>query len=274
MSELGSEWPDINLVQRTIRGDSAASGHSALLDALLNNRVNIAVVSLEGLPTTLPDGLVLAAVTRRLEPRSTRLARGVRELDQLPAGALVGVPAERDAAFIRAAAAPLEPVVLTGGVDQNLKRLATGELAALVLPASALIELDRRSTIAALLEPEVFPPVVGQGSLGLLVRADDDLSNELAYTLQHRPSFDRVAAERAFQSALDEGAPGGKPLPVGALATVTGDGELTLFGAVVTPEGLVMQATTTGEAAEAADLGRELGQDYLQQLLKSGVEPR
>jgi hydroxymethylbilane synthase len=267
MTELSAEWPDINLVQRTLRADDSGDGHAVVLEALANNRVNLAVVSLDRLPATLPDGVVLAAVTRRLEPRSTLLARGVKELHELPAAALVGVLSERDAAFLRAAVSQLETTLLTGGVDQNLKRLATGELAALVLPASSLIELDRRSVVATLLDPEVFPPVVGQGSLGLLVRADDDLSNELAYTLQHRPSFDRVTAERSFQAALDEGSTA-KPLPVGALATVTGDGELTLFGAVVTKSGTVMQATTGGEAAEAADLGRELGQDFLQQLAK------
>lgn len=270
LSELTAEWPDINLIQRTIQSETAAGSSAALVDALVNNRVNMAVVSLEQLPLELPDGVKLAAVTRRLEPRSTLLARGAKDLAQLPAGALVGVPAQRDAAFVQAAASGLQTTLLSGTIDQQLNRLAAGEIAALVVPASELIELDRRSAIGVLLEPEEFPPVPGQGSLGLLVRADDDLSNELAYTLQHRPSFDRITAERAFQAALEAGSASGAALPVGALATVTGDGELTLFGAVVSPAGSVLQATTIADAAEAADLGRELGQDFLQQLAKLG----
>jgi hydroxymethylbilane synthase len=265
LGELTAEWPDINLIQRTIQSETAAGGAAALVDALVNGRVNLAVVSMDQLPLELPDGVLLAAVTRRLEPRSTLLARGAKDLAQLPSGALVGVPAQRDAAFLQAAFTGLRATLLGGTIDQQLNRLASSEVAALVVPASELIELDRRNAIGALLEPDEFPPVPGQGSLGLLVRADDDLSNELAYTLQHRPSFDRVTAERAFQAALAAGF-AGDALPVGALATVPSDGALTLFGAVVSPAGTVLQATTIADAAEAADLGRELGQDFLQQL--------
>jgi hypothetical protein len=115
-----------------------------------------------------------------------------------------------------------------------------------------------RHRIDALLEPEVFAPAPGQGALGLLVREEDDLAFELAYTLQHRPSFDRIRAERAFAAALPD-------RRVGALATVSEEGEMTLFGAVAT-DGTSLQAQVSGDAGEAEQLGNELAQDVQEQL--------
>ena len=273
VAELTSEWPDINLVQKTV-ASGAGGDTAALLGALERNQLSIAVVSLERLPGKLPEGIALASVTRRLEARSTLIAKGVKELGSLPEGARIGVPSARGAQFLKATAPALEAVQLnTGGLDDNLRRLAEGDVAGLVLPASLLIGLDRRSQIETLLEAELFPPAVGQGSLGLLVREDDDAAMELAYTLQHRPSFDRANAERSFATALEESSAAhlmqqdGVPA-IGALATVTGDGELTLFGAVVAASGNMLQATTGGDASEAADLGRELAADFKAQLEK------
>jgi len=122
--------------------------------------------------------------------------------------------------------------------------------------------------VDVLLEPAAFAPAPGQGALGFLVRADDDLAFEVAYSLQHRPSFDRVRAELSFARAVthgDGGAGGCEACAVGAMATVTDDGELTLFGAVV-KDGTTLQASVSGEAKEAEDLGRELAADMHKQL--------
>src|SRR5690554_2166572 len=181
VAELSSEWPDINLVHKTI--PSGAAGEQgdaqALLGALERNQVSVAVVGLERLPGKLPEGIRLASVTRRLEARSTLLAKGVPDLASLSAGSSVGVPGMRAALFLKAIAPQLEAVILGDGLDENLRRLAEGEVAGLVLPASMLIGLERRNLIGGLLDAELFPPAIGQGSLGLLVREDDDSSMEL-----------------------------------------------------------------------------------------------
>jgi hydroxymethylbilane synthase len=122
--------------------------------------------------------------------------------------------------------------------------------------------LDQRNRIDALVDAEVFPPAPGQGALGLLVREDDDLAFELAYTMQHRPSFDRVRAERAFAAKLAGHL-------VGALASVSDEGDLQLFGAVAA-DGTSLQARTSGDAAEAEQLGAELAQDVEEQLAALG----
>ncbi|MFA5550003.1 MAG: hypothetical protein WDA03_00160 [Trueperaceae bacterium] len=257
LERLTDEWPDLHLTLRTVSGTSGESAEP-LLAALEGGQVGMALVQLESLPYQLPEGLTLVAVTRRGEARSALAARGRAGLAELAAGTQVAVPSQRDAAFLAAAHGGLEATVVADHTEALVGRLARGEFGALVVPALALTTLDHKNAIDAVLEEAEFTPAPGQGALGLLARADDDVAFEAAYSLQHRPSFDRVRAERAFAAALTGHT-------VGALASVTDDGELTLFGAVV-QGGMTLQASTTGEAREAEDLGRELAQDVLAQL--------
>jgi hydroxymethylbilane synthase len=261
VSELAAEWPDVHLVQKTIPVPGGEGEFQPLFSALEKGSVNIVLVGLERLPGSLPEGLTLAAVTKRLEPRSALVSKGARSLADLPKGAVVGVPSERDRTFLGALGQEFRSRILSGIIDRDMGLLASGELDALIVPCSTLISLDRRDRVTELLEPESFVPAVGQGSLALIVRQEDDMSAEIAYTLQHRPSFDRVTAERSFQQSLQRGG-----LAVGALATVAPDGDLTLLGAVATGDGPVLQGTVNGEAGEAEELGHELAQDVLEQL--------
>ena len=257
LAELSEGWPDVNIVQKTLQG-----GADELLAALSSGRVNVALQSLESLPLSLPEGLTLAAVTKRLEPRTALVSREANTLASLKEGASVGVSTPRERAFLLANRKDLETVDVTGDVDKDLALLATGEVDALVIASAHLLHTGRRERIGAFLEPATFTPAVGQGSLGLVVRDDDDLAADLAYTLQHRSSFDRVRAERSFARALHA-----TSYAVGALATVSPEGDLSLFGAVTDMTGdLVIQAEISGEASEADELGRELAQDVSDQL--------
>ncbi len=257
LEQLTEEWPDLHLTLRTVNGTAGAEVEP-LLTALAAGEVGMALVQMELLPSDLPEGLTLVAVPRRGEARSALAARGRTSLAELDAAARVAVPTQRDAAFLAAAGGDLKVDVVADPTEALVARLARGEFGALVVPALALTTLDHRSAIDAMFEENEFTPAPGQGALGLLVREDDDVAADAAYSLQHRPSFDRVRAERAFAAAL-------RGKNVGALATVTDDGELTLFGAVV-QDGTTLQASTSGEAREAEDLGRELAQDVAAQL--------
>lgn len=257
LERLTEEWPDIHLTLRTVNG-TAGTEAAPLLQALARGDIGLALVQLEALPNDLPEGVKLVAVPRRGEARSALAARGRGGLAQLAPDTAVAVTSARDAAFLLAAHGGLRPQVTSEAVDALLGRLASSEFGALIVPALSLTTLDQRHAIDAILDEDLFTPAPGQGAIGLLVREDDDAAFEAAYSLQHRPSFDRVRAERAFAAALD----GRK---VGALASVTDDGELTLFGAVV-QDGTTLQASTSGEAREAEELGRELAQDVLAQL--------
>jgi hydroxymethylbilane synthase len=255
LSDLSAEWPDVQIVLRTI---PSKAGADPLLAALAAGSVGLALSALDALAPALPEGLTLAAVGRRLEPRSALVARGTGSLAALPEGAAVGVRDERDLAFLAAALPHARGAVAHGTVDAELAQLVAGDRDALLLPAALMIALERRDHIDALLDPEAFAPAPGQGAIGIVVRADDDAAAELAYTLQHRPSFDRARAERAFAAGLGD-------RPVGALASIDDEGELTLFGAVAVG-GTTLQATTTGEAKDAAEIGGELAKDVLEQL--------
>jgi hydroxymethylbilane synthase len=223
----------------------------------------LALTALDALAPVLPEGLTLAAVGRRIEPRSALVARGTGSLPALPEGAAVGVRDARDLAFLAAALPHARGAVVEGTVDAELARLVAGERDALLLPAALLIALERRDRIDALLDPEAFAPAPGQGAVGIVVRSDDDAAAELAYTLQHRPSFERARAERAFAAGLGDRA-------VGALATLDDEGDLTLFGAVAAG-GTTLQATTTGDAKDAGEVGAELAKDMLEQLAALGA---
>ena len=256
LSELSAEWPDVQLVLRVI---PARAGADALLDAVASGVVGMAVTTLDGLPPRLPDGLSLAAVGRRLEPRSALVARGRLALTDLANAARVRVHAERDLGFLRAVLPGADASVWDGTVDEALAGLVADEHDALLFPGALLIALDRRDRIDALLAAEAFPPAPGQGAMGLVVRSEDDAAFELAYTLQHRPSFDRVRAERAFAAGLPD-------REVGALSTIDADGDLHLFGAVLTGEDALLQATTSGDAKDAEELGEELAKDVRERL--------
>lgn len=253
---LTDEWPDLHLTLRTQTGTGGQES-GPLLAALARGEVHIAVVQLDAITPVLPEELRLAAVLRRADPRSALAAKGKASFDELPPRARVIVATERDAAFLRAGRNGSDVEVDPAGPDALLAHLGTGA-DAIVTSAAALTTLDLRSVIDTVLDEATFTPAPGQGAVGLIVRADDDLAFETAYSLQHRPSFDRIRAELAFAAAL----PGRQ---VGAAATVTADGELTLLGAVASGSA-ILQASSTGEAREAEALGRELAQDVTEQL--------
>jgi hydroxymethylbilane synthase len=270
LEQLTDEWPDVNFALRTIKNNArkTADGNDPLVQALMNGDIGVAVAQLETLPLALPEEVTLAAVARRLEPRTALVTKGTRALTDLPRGARVGVLTQRDAAYLAGQHLEVEAVEVAGTLEVDLKLLTSGELDGLLVPAATLIALDHRNRLDNVLEPEAFAPAPGQGAVGLLVRADDDLAFEVAYSLQHRPSFDRVRAERSFAHALRQGAETGdacRECVVGALANVTDDGELTLFGAVL-KDRATLQASVSGEAKEADELGRELAQDVRRQL--------
>lgn len=254
LTELSAEWPDVQFNQRTIKSDAA----DTLVQALEREEIGIAVQPLDVLPPTLPEGVALAAVARRLEARSALVTKGAGALAELPSGARIGVISERDRVFLATLRPDLALELLAGPLDEDLARVANEDLHGMITAAAALQVLDQRNRIDALLEADQFAPAPGQGALGMLVREDDDLAFELAYTLQHRPSFDRIRAERAFAAGLDGHV-------VGALATVSNDGELTLFGAIA-DEKTTIQASVAGMASEAEQLGRELAEDVREQL--------
>ena len=224
--------------------------------ALLRGEADLAVHSLKDVPTRLPDGLALAAVTRREDPRDVLLLPAGRggSLADLPAGARVGTSSLRRRAQLRAIRPDLEVVDLRGNLNTRLARLDAGDFDAIILAAAGVRRLGWEDRIACALEPPEWLPAVGQGALAIVCRRDDAPTQSLLAPLHDPSTAACVAAERAFLAALE----GGCQIPIGALGVLEGD-RLVLNGLVADLDGdPVLRDQIAGAAAEAVQLGMRL----------------
>lgn len=227
-------------------------------EALLERRADLAVHSLKDVPTRLPEGLVLAAVSERADPRDVLVARGgvPGSLATLPPGARVGTSSLRRRAQLRAARPDVEVLDIRGNLDTRLAKLDRGEYDAILLAAAGVIRLGWSDRISETLEPEHWLPAVGQGALAIIAREDDaDLRATLA-SLHHFGTAAAVRAERALLRSLE----GGCQIPIAALGTVEGD-TLRLDALVADLEGeTILRGQLDGPAAEAERIGTELAE--------------
>ncbi len=235
-------------------------------EALLARRVDLAVHSLKDLPTTLPDGLALAAVPKREDPRDVLVvrdaARGGRRLAELPAGARVGTSSLRRSAQLLHARPDLDVQPVRGNLDTRLRKLDAGDFAALLLAAAGLRRLGLESRISEYLELEVMCPAIGQGALGIEARAEDRATLEALARLDDRAARLETAAERALLAALG----GGCQVPFGGSARLAPNGRLRLLGVVASPDGRRL-FRASGEGSDPAELGTRVAQ----QLLRDGA---
>ncbi len=187
---------------------------SALRQALLDGDIDVAVHSFKDLPTAAADGIVLAAVPPREDPRDVLVARNGLTLGELPAGARVGTGSPRRAAQLRALGLGLEIVPIRGNVDTRLGKVAAGEVDAVVLALAGLRRLGRADEATEILDPIQVLPAPAQGALAVECRLSDDEARAVLRALDDPDSRAAVAAERALLAALEAGC----SAPVGALA--------------------------------------------------------
>ena len=227
-------------------------------DALRDGRIDVAVHSLKDLPTSLPAGLVLAAVPQRADPAEALVTRetGVTSIAELAAGARLGTSSLRRVAQVRYLRTDLDIVPLRGNVPTRVQKVKEGRdgLDAALLAAAGLERLDLQGQIAARLDPLDVMPAPGQGALGLEVRADDRKARDTLAPLEDPASARQVAAERSLLAALE----GGCQAPVAAYCGKrdTGNGSEVLYGRVTAQDGSV-QITASAEidAREPAAAG-------------------
>lgn len=245
---------------------------AALREALLRGEVDFAVHSLKDLPTAQPEGLVLAAVPRREDPRDVLVARDGLTFEQLPPGARIGTGSPRRMAqlnaYARSHGLDIETVPIRGNVDTRIGFVRSGELDAVVLAAAGLSRLGRTGEVTDFLPVDTVLPAPGQGALAIECAATSaDLAAALA---ELDDPYTRVAvtAERSLLAALEAGC----SAPVGALADLLVDGqavnELRLRGVVGSTDGAsLVQMSITGPVPtshdDAAALGRELAVEML-----------
>ncbi len=221
--------------------------------AVLDGRADIAVHSAKDLPSSTPEGLVLAAVPRRGDPRDALV--GCR-LDELPAGATVATGSVRRKAQLAWMRPDLAFAELRGNIATRLNKAAAFD--AIVMAAAALQRLGLEPDVVDVLEPDVFVPQVAQGAIAVECRADDRAVLETLLAIEHGPSRRAVDAERAFLAELG----GDCNLPAGAHAGDAGGGGLELTGLVASLDGReLIRDTRRGRDPEM--LGRSVARHLL-----------
>lgn len=271
---LASEHPELTIEIEVIRttGDRildvplARIGDRGLFtkeidSALLERRADLAVHSLKDVPTRVPEGLMLAALSRREDPRDVLLLRpGLSGgLAELPEGARIGTSSLRRRAQLQALRPDLRVLDLRGNLNTRLAKLDAGDYEGILLAAAGVLRLGWGERISEWLPTDRWLPAVGQGALAVIAREDDARMRDLLRPLHHAETAAAVTAERAFLNSLE----GGCQVPIAALAAQEGN-EVVLDGLVSDLDGReVLREQLRGPADDAAGIGRALARRLL-----------
>ncbi len=263
---------DVELVEVTTTGDRSDAPLaqlggtgvfvSALREALLDGRIDVAVHSLKDLPTAAADGIAMAAVPEREDPRDVVVARDGLTLGELPVGSRVGTGSPRRTAQLHALGLGLEIAGIRGNVDTRIRKVREGAYDAVVLARAGLARIGRLDEATEVLDPLQMLPAPGQGALAVETRDGDDLTTEVA-VLDDARTRAAVTAERAVLATLE----GGCAAPIGVLAEVVegdhGD-ELWVRAVALSPDGeLTVRMSASGDPADAAGVGDRLASAML-----------
>lgn len=230
-----------------------------LENALLDGRADLAVHSMKDVPMDLPDGLALAVICEREDPRDAFVSNHYMSLDDLPRGATLGTSSLRRKSQIHAYRPDLNIVDLRGNVGTRLGKLDSGLYDAIILAAAGLKRLELGSRIREFLPPQLSLPAVGQGALGLECRSNDQAVLDLIQPLAHQETMLCVSAERAFNHRLQ----GGCQVPIAGFATLDGQ-QLHMEGRVGSVDGqTLLKENISGSVHEATQLGTALADRLL-----------
>jgi len=275
--QLQKSFPDITFEVHTMstQGDKildvalAKIGDKGLFTkelevGMLNQEIDFAVHSLKDLPTHLPEGLTLAAITERENPADALVVHEKhkdKQIDTLPAGAVIGTSSLRRLAQLRHHFPHFAFKDVRGNLITRLAKLDAGEYDALILAAAGLERLGMSDRIHQVIPKEISLHAVGQGALGIECRSDDSELLSLLKAIEHPQTRDRCLAERSFLRSLE----GGCQVPIGVNTEISGE-NLTLTGIVASVDGQkLVQDTVTGKANNAEALGIELAELLRQQ---------
>ena len=224
-------------------------------EALIAGTIDLAVHSLKDLETWLPDGLVIACVLPRDDPRDALLSVKSTNLASLPEGARVGTASLRRQAQLLRYRRDLSIVPVRGNVNTRIRKLEVGEVDALVLALCGLERLGKGDLATEILPREIMLPAVGQGALAIECRESDEALRRLLEPLHDQVSAACVDAERAMLAALD----GSCRTPIAGLAQIADD-RLTIEGLLLNADGSnEIRGRLEGDRRDAVALGNELG---------------
>ncbi len=236
---------------------------AALREALQRGEVDVAVHSLKDLPTYPAEGITLAAVPTREDPRDVVVARDGLTLGELPVGSRVGTGSPRRVAQLHALGLGLEVVGIRGNVDTRIGKVRSGDYDAIILARAGLARIGRLDEVTEVLDPLQMLPAPGQGALAVECRTGDDLVAEVTAALDDPRTRAAVTAERAVLATLE----GGCSAPIGALAEIVEgeeDEELWVRSVALSPDGgLSVRMSAAGDPTDAVGVGTRLAEEML-----------
>lgn len=226
---------------------------------LLDGTVDLAVHSLKDMPTVLPEGLCLTAITARANVGDAFVSNKYNSFSELPQGAVLGTSSLRRKAQLLAVRPDLQIADLRGNVDTRLRKLDEGQMDAIILAAAGLERLGHHDRIKEVIPGHLCLPAVGQGALAIECRSDDQEVRRMLAFLNDLPTKQATDAERAFLGLIE----GGCQVPIGVHAEVEND-EIKINAIIASLDGkTILRDTVVGKAQEAALLGKQLGQKML-----------
>ena len=232
-------------------------------DALLDGRIDLAVHSLKDLPTVLPAGLSLAAVSRREDARDAFLSNQHRSLGVLPKGARVGTSSLRRQSQLLQLRSDLEVANLRGNLDTRIRKLDEKQYDAILLACAGLDRLGYQHRIVERLSVQQLCPAVGQGALGIETRETDDETRNRLQCLHHPPTHSAVTAERTFLRRLG----GGCQVPIAGHAWIE-ESRIEMLGVVASTDG---QQLFRDQASAPVEQAAAMGSQLAERLLASGA---
>jgi len=256
----GDKITDVPLAQVGAKGGLGKGIFTKEIEeALAAGAVDLAVHSLKDLPTELPAGFEIAAITEREDARDAFCSVQYSNIEDLPQGARVGTSSLRRQAQLKAIRPDLDIHPLRGNVDTRLRKLEEGQYDAAILAASGLNRLGQTTLIKQIIAVEIMCPAAGQGALGIEIRAGDTTTRQYLEFLDDVNARAATTCERALLAALG----GGCQIPIGGFAEIRG-GKLRLESIVAAPDGSqLLRDSREGDLDDPAKLGREAGQSLL-----------
>ncbi|MCU1304386.1 MAG: hydroxymethylbilane synthase [Candidatus Sulfotelmatobacter sp.] len=228
-------------------------------EALAAGRVDLAVHSLKDLPTELPRGFEIAAITERQDARDAFCSRSYSKIEDLQLGARVGTSSLRRQAQLKAIRRDLDIHPLRGNVDTRMRKLEQGEYDAIILAAAGLKRLGKTELIKQILAAEIMCPAAGQGALAIEIREGDSSTQQHVAFLNDPSARAATTCERALLNSLG----GGCQVPIGAFAEIRG-GKLHLDAIVADPDGSkVLRESRDGDLHDPQKLGEAVGETLL-----------
>lgn len=230
-------------------------------EAMLRGEAHMAVHSLKDVPTQMPEGLPLAAITTREDVRDALLSETYADIDALPRGAVVGTSSLRRRMQILSLRPDLKIKDLRGNVDTRIRKLKEGEFDAIILAAAGLQRLELLESVAHVYPISLFEmiPAMGQGALGIQTIEDSEVM-ALARGLNDENSVVETTIEREFVDTLE----GGCQVPIGVNATVMDNGDVITRAILGLPDGMeVLHETRLAKKETCEGLGRSLAESFI-----------